>query len=120
MEIKFHGNMYFDVAFILFCLFRYFNFISKIKSALIFFLPKVALYNAKYAQRVTGFTQFHVLSIRFSHLTYISSDSSCSSLLLQFKSSLPMKSGKKKVSYGYCKGHLTTMSPLIKKKLKER
>ena len=38
--------------------------------------------NGRYAERVAGFTQFNVLGIRFSHLTYISNDSSCSSLLL--------------------------------------
>ena len=50
-------------------------------------------------ERVTRFTQFHVLGLSFPHLIYISIDYS-SLLLLQLKSSLSLKYGGKKYIMG--------------------
>ena len=86
--------MYFDVTLINFvCLFQYFIFTSKFKSAQFFFFLRELLqvHNGKYTEGVTGFTQFHVLNISISLLLKSSTnDSFCSSFLLELNRSLPM------------------------------
>ena len=65
-KFKFVENLNLTLNF--FYLFQYFNFIRKIKSTqfLSFLRQLLQVHNAKYADRVTGFTQLHVLSICFS------------------------------------------------------
>ena len=66
----------------------------KIKSPLFVFLWLLQVSNVKYAERLTRFTQVHIVGLCFSHLIYIFNDSS-SSLSLTLKNSLRLKSEKK-------------------------
>ena len=66
----------------------------KIKSPLFVFLWLLQVSNVKYAERLTRFTQFHIVGLFFSQLIYIFNDSS-SSLSLPLKISLRLKSEKK-------------------------
>ena len=93
-------------AFCAFCILLCFLLLHHANDSSVF-IPIV-----KYTDRVTRFTQFHVLGLSFSQLIYISNDSSPSSLSLLLKSSLPLKSEKK--HYGYCTGHVIIKCPWIK------
>ena len=109
--------MYFDVALMNFvCLFQYFIFVSKMKSALFFFFLRELqqVHNGKYTEGVTGFTQFHKYNIYFS-LTYIFNEWLVLFIILAATQKFFTDECGKNVSYGYFKGLIFTItSPLIK------